>query len=90
MKEVFYSELLKKYFDTKDECLKREDEYTKAHEAELKAKEEKKALAKEVEEAYKDYIEKRTKFIDKYGSWHATYTADDFPFKTLTSFFDLF
>jgi len=49
----YYSKLLKKPFDSLDELKAAEDEYNKAHEAEIKAKEERKAEAEEVKAAIK-------------------------------------
>ncbi|MBQ3420979.1 MAG: hypothetical protein IJH34_04800 [Romboutsia sp.] len=85
MKEVFYSEILKKYFNDRAECEKAEKEYEEKHALELKAKEERTNRAKEVEEAYKKYVELRNAFIKDYHQWHMTY--DDGNFK---SFFDYF
>lgn len=47
----YYSKLLKKPFDTLDELKAAEDEYNKAHEAEIKAKEERKIEAEAVKAA---------------------------------------
>ena len=47
----YKSKLLNKYFDDYSEMVKAEDEYKKAHEAELKAKEQRKAEADEVKKA---------------------------------------
>lgn len=52
----YFSKLLQKPFDTVEELVAAEDEYNKAHEAEIKAAEEKKSMAKAVEDAYKHYI----------------------------------
>ena len=82
MKQIWYSDVLKKYFDDKAEC---EKEYEEKHAAELKAKEERSAKAKEVEAAYKKYVELRNEFIKKYGSFHMTYDNGNFK-----SFFDYF
>ena len=49
--EMVYSKLLQKPFNNIAELRAAEDEFNKAHEAELKAKEEKKAAAKVVEDA---------------------------------------
>ena len=51
----YYSKLLKKPFDTLEALQKAEDEFKKAHEAELKAKEEKSTAAKEIQDAYVAY-----------------------------------
>ena len=84
MKQLFYSEVLKKTFQTEEECLKAEKEFEEKHAAELKAKEEKAAKAKEIEQAYKHYIELRDAFVKEYGSYHMTYTKPE------TSLVDLF
>lgn len=54
---IFYSKLLKKPFETVKELRDAEYEYYKAHEEEIKKTNEKKALAKKVEDAYKKYLE---------------------------------
>lgn len=91
----YYSKLLNKPFDTVDELVAAETKYNEAHAAELRAKEEKKAAADKVNEAYKHYLEvcdkankeireakaayfkERQAFIDKYHSYHMTYTNDN-------------
>jgi len=88
MKKLFYSEILKKYYDTEEECLKDENEWNEQHKAELAAKAEKTAKAKEVEEAYKKYIELRSEFIKKYGQFHMTLTDKDLPTNSLFDIFD--
>lgn len=90
MKKFYYSEILKKYFDTEEACLKAEEEYNEKHKAELLAKEEKTAKAKEVEEAYKKYIELRSEFIKKYGAYHMTLTNKDLPTNSLFDLLDNF
>ena len=93
----FYSEKLKKLFDSDEACLKAEEEHDKAQaEAEAKKKalaEERATRAKEVEEAYKVAVEAKRKydkalndFVKDYGSFHATFRTTD-PF---FGFFDLF
>ena len=72
MRKMFYSEDLKRYFDTEEECLKAEEEYKEKHALEIKKKEERIAEAKAVEEAYKKYLELRSEFIKKHGSYHMT------------------
>lgn len=52
----FYSKLLNKPFDTLDELKAAEDEYNKAHNAELKAKEERQADVIAVQDAAKAYL----------------------------------
>lgn len=67
----YYSKLLSKPFDTVDELVAAEAEYKKAHEAEEKAKAEKKARADEIQAAYSAYLaayeaaEKRIKEVSK-------------------------
>lgn len=53
----YYSRLLKKPFDTLDELKEAEAEYNRAHEAEIKAKEARKAEAEEVKAAIKARLE---------------------------------
>lgn len=84
----FYSDELKKFFSTEEECLQAERDYnTKlAKEKEEKAKvaEERKARAKEVEEAktkateaWKHYLDLVKEFTKDYGSYHTSYTSND-------------
>lgn len=53
----YKSKLLNKYFDSYKEMVKSEDEYKQAHEVELKAKEERKALSESVKEAITHRVE---------------------------------
>ena len=84
----YYSDELKKFFNTPEECEKAEA----AHFKRVKEEEEKKAKAaseravkaKEVEdalkqlnEARKNYDEKLRAFCKEYGSWHYTFTSDE-------------
>lgn len=84
----YYSELLKKCFDTAKECEKAEDaelsrlEKEKNKEEKLKA--EKTARADEINKAYKEKCEAHKKwyqlvqkFIDDYGAYHYTYSIKD-------------
>lgn len=57
----FYSDLTDKAYDTKAEFFKAEEEYKKQQEAEKKKVDEKKARAKEVEDAYKAWLETNKK-----------------------------
>lgn len=59
MKTVFYSENLKKYFDTKKECEEAEKVFAEEQAEKEKEKEIRANDAKEVEEAYKNVIETR-------------------------------
>ena len=52
---VYRSKLLNKYFESYDEMLKAEQEFKKETEEKTKLVEEKKARAKEVEDAYLEY-----------------------------------
>jgi len=90
MKVQYYSDALKRYFDNEKECLAAEREFEQKHAAELKAKEERTARAKEVEDAYRKYIELRAKFVEDFKSWHMTITDKDLPALTTTSIFDIF
>ena len=83
----YYSEDLKKFFNTAEECEKEEAALLKQRkeEEERKAKmaSERATRAKEVEdalnklnEARKDYDEKLRAFCQDYGSWHYTFTSD--------------
>ena len=91
MKPVYYSEVLKKYFENEDECVAAEKEYNDKHAAELAKKEERKNDAKKVDEAYKTYLQLRSDFVKKYGSYHCTYTEKDLPDLTDWNwFFDCF
>lgn len=87
----YYSEKLKKFFDSEKDCLDAEKVYDtkKAEEAarEAKLKEDRKARAKEVEDAYKAIIEAQDRFnslssafIKDFGSFHMTFSSTgDFP-----------
>jgi len=50
----YYSRILKKPFNNLSDLKSAEDEYNKAHAEEIKKSEERKARAKEVEDAYKE------------------------------------
>lgn len=85
MKQFWYSEILKKYFETEEACKKAEDEYNQKHAVELKAKEERARRAKEVNDAYAHYVELKNKFIKDYNEFHMTYRNKD---DDIESFFD--
>ena len=81
MIEKYFSELLNKTFDTKEECLKAEKEFEEKHKAELQLKEERAADAKKVEEAFAKYNEAGkearellSEFCKKYGAYHKTFS----------------
>lgn len=82
----YYSETLRKAFDSEKECLEAEESFQKAQAAEQAKKEAlantRKARAKEVEDAYKAvldaqkvYNDLRIKFIQDYGSYHMTISS---------------
>ena len=80
----YYSEKLKKVYDTVEQLQAAETEYDKAHAAEIAKQKERKARAEEIAAARKDlqnrqkkYNELVNKFIKDYGSYHATYTDED-------------
>ena len=90
MKQIWYSESLKKYFDDQEACEKAEKEFEEKHALELKKKEEKTAKAKEIEEAYKHYLELRDEFVKTYGAWHMTLTDRDLGGISIFDLFDPF
>lgn len=115
MKQMYYSEVLNKNFETENECLDAEKaheeklafvkaEREKKLELEKQKKEERKARADEVTQAFKDADEARKhayelmdQFCKDYGSFHTSYTSNDLvPTRSLFDvffgdhFFDLF
>lgn len=92
----YYSDELKKFFPTEEECLDAEVQYEaklkEKKEAEEKRSAERKNRAKEVEAAYnealkaaKKYRELVTNFCKDFGSFHMTYTQTD-PVESLSDF----
>ena len=94
----YYSEELQKTFDTEEECVAAEKDYLQkledAKQEKLRLKEERTARAKEVQDAYTEWIEAEKKyktlrndFIRDYGYFHATYSnsedLNDFDIKKL-------
>lgn len=86
----YYSEDLKKFFNTPEECEKAEAAHLKRvkeeEEKKAKAASERAVKAKEVEdalkqlnEARKNYDEKLRAFCKEYGSWHYTFTSTNEP-----------
>ena len=73
----YYSDTLKKLYETEEELKKAEQEFNEKHALELKKKEERASRAKEVEDAYKKYLELRAQFVKDYGSYHMTITDKD-------------
>ena len=87
MKQLWYSEVLKKYFEDKEACEKAEKEYNEKHALELKAKEERTKRAREVEDAYKQYMKLRNAFIEDYHEWHMTYSDKDGGYNSIFDYF---
>lgn len=79
MKQVYYSDITKNYYDTEEEATKAEEKVLALRE-EKKLRETKRAeMAKNVEEAYKYAREAREKadgllkdFCKEYGAFHTT------------------
>ena len=87
----FYSENLKKFFDTEKECVEAETEAKRKADVEAKKKEElanaRKERAKAIDEARevmlkaeKDYNKLVREFIKDYGSYHTSYSTKDCDF----------
>ena len=95
MKQVYFSEKLNKYVESKKECEAAEAAFDQEKIEKEKAKEARAEDAKKVEEAYKnifevskeaaqkmheaeqEYYKARREFIDKYGSFHMTYSNEN-------------
>lgn len=90
----YYSDVLKKFYNSEADCLEAE----KSHKAKLEEEEKhqkelnekRKTRAKEVEDAYKTmqeaqkrYAELRTQFVKDFGSYHMTYTSKDDDWKSI-------
>ena len=89
----YYSEKLKKVYDTVEQLKTAETEYDKAHAAEIAKQKERKARAEEINKARKELVNAQNryndlinKFVKDYGSYHATYTDGE---GTLSSAADL-
>lgn len=86
----YYSENLKKLYDSEEE-LKEAEQKNEVAIAEQKAlKEERKEAAKKVEalfkdanDAYKKACDERNEFIKKYGSFHQTFSSIITPHRSL-------
>lgn len=85
MKELFFSDILNRTFDSKEKCLAEEAKYVQAkkekEEKERKASESRKADSEKVKAAfelykknYNEYLSLRNEFIKKYGSYHMSFT----------------
>lgn len=68
----YYSETLKKIFDTPEDLKKAEKAHKEKLAVEEKKRAERSARAKEVEEAYKAYKKLLDDFVKDYGSFHMT------------------
>jgi multidrug resistance efflux pump len=99
----YYSDILKKTFDTEKACLEAEkahtDELALAEKQKKELAETRKARAKEVENAFKDlqqaqknYNELRNKFVKDYGSFHMTFSnqGDDCWLSAFEDWFRIF
>lgn len=98
----YYSEVLKKTFDTEVDCKNAEKEYERVEKKKREEKEKKdlqrKADAKIVEDAYeamreaeKAYEDALNDFVKTYGSYHKTYTTSySQPRNIFDVFWDLF
>lgn len=68
MKTIYYSEVLKRQFNTEEECLAAEKLYQEKvlakQAAEDKAKEEKATRAKEIEKAYKEFKDAEKAYVE--------------------------
>lgn len=73
----YYSEKLKKIFDDAESLEKAEKAQEEKYALELKNKEERATRAKEVDDAYKNYLKLLRAFVKDYGSYHFSYTNDD-------------
>lgn len=65
----YFSEKLKKVYDTVEDLETAEKEFDEKHEKELALKEERKQRAQEVEDAYKKYLDLRANFIKDYKEY---------------------
>ena len=97
----YYSEVLKKIFDSEDECAKAEEAQAKKEEeaklaAERKAKERKERAAevetamKEMQNAINHYREVLSKFCKDYGTYHYTFKKNELPDLSLLDLLDWF
>lgn len=73
----YYSEKLNTLYDNVELLQDAEKQFDEKHALELKQKEERATRAKEVEDAYKNYLKLLRAFVKDYGSYHFSYTNDD-------------
>ena len=91
MKTVYQSEKLNRIFDSEEDCLKAEKEHEEKEAKALALKNERADRAKEVKEAHQHYLDLKAKFIEDYGSWHETITAENLPaLNSISNLWDLF
>ena len=90
----YYSETLKKIFDTEDELRQAEEKEANAIAEQKKLKEVRSARAQEVidaydeaAKAYKSAQDKLNKFIEDYGSFRYAKTSTDKPLSMFDVFF---
>lgn len=73
----YYSEKLKKVYDSVEELEKAEKELQERELVEKAKREERTARAKEVDEAYQKYQKLLREFIKDYGAYHYSNKGDD-------------
>lgn len=74
----YYSEKLKKLFNSTEELEKAEKDLNEKEVLELKKREERATRAKEIDDAWTHYAELVKKFIEDYGYYHKTYKDKDY------------
>lgn len=101
MKTIYYSELLDKNFDSKEECLKAEKEHSEnlqKQEEKHKIEEEEKrilkdkieALRNEVGDYYKKYLLKYNEYKDEVNNYKAKYDRKEYSdFSSLKDLLDI-
>ena len=92
----YYSEKLKKLFDSEDELKKAEVASSNAASAQEKLRKERAEAAKAIDEKYKELVKIETEyrnmlvdFCKKYNKYHKTYTDSDMPVTTGDKLIDL-
>lgn len=94
MIKKYYSEKLDRYFDSEDQCMAAEIEYDKKVKEQEDLRAKRADRAREIEDAYKHYLELRDKFVADYGSYHLSITSHDVPALrnnfSIADFFDTF
>ena len=75
----FYSEILKKTFDTEEACLTAEKEAEEKKTARQKDAEDVKKLQDKYLAAYEEYRKAVEKFVEKHGSYKTTYEKSTLP-----------